>query len=61
MNAGQMSGQVTDGAGDGGGGDPALVLPVTGLQTAGTPAWDRHQPILCVIRRESRACLEEAQ
>ena len=44
-----MSGQVTDGAGDGGGGDPALVLPVTRLQTAGTPAWDR----LCVMRRET--------
>ena len=53
MNAGQMSGQVTDGAGDGGGGHPALVFPVTCLQTAGTPAWDR----LCVMRRETRACL----
>ena len=52
MNAWQMSRQVTDGAGDGGGGDPALVLPVTRLQTAGTPAWDTHQPLLCVKYEE---------
>ena len=37
MYAGQVAGEVAGGAGHLGGGDPAGVLPVAGLQAAGAP------------------------
>ena len=52
MDAGQMTRQVTHGASDGGGGHPALVLPVTCLQTPGTPTCSRGILIILHLFRK---------